>query len=395
MVASRPPLPIAPVKSFQTPLLLLLAVTTVGGGILAWRQYRELVELRAAALHRTERADLQKRVWDLEKANRELRDQLAARAGTAAADAGRTTAGERTAAAAAGRRDERDPRLDPRHEAEVQFSAVRELVNKPEVQAMIGLQQRGAVESRYAPLFRNLNLPPEQVEKLKSLLAERATTVQDVLAVAIDQGINPRENPATVRKLVADAQNEINQGIRAVIGDQGFAQLTNYERTLPQRAVVNELQQRLSYTNAPLTGPQAEQLVQILAANPPPRPAPDAANASRPPPPPPPGPRGPDVGALVAGLTGGGPGPDVPRGAPVTPAAVSQAATILSAPQVSALQQMQQQQQSQQQLRQMLNETLSAARGTPAAGTSPAPGSGGATPAPNRGAPKAPPRGGG
>ena len=66
------------VKSSKTYVILLLAATTVGGAMLAWRQYGELVELRASAMNRDERADLQKRVWELEKLNRELQDQLAA-----------------------------------------------------------------------------------------------------------------------------------------------------------------------------------------------------------------------------------------------------------------------------------------------------------------------------
>ncbi len=65
-------------KSPQTYLLALLALTTLGGAMLAWRQYSELVELRASAMNRDERADLQKRAWDLEKHNQDLQARLAA-----------------------------------------------------------------------------------------------------------------------------------------------------------------------------------------------------------------------------------------------------------------------------------------------------------------------------
>jgi hypothetical protein len=54
------------VKSPKTYIILLLAATTVGGAALAWRQYGELLELRAAAMNRDERADWQRRVWELE-----------------------------------------------------------------------------------------------------------------------------------------------------------------------------------------------------------------------------------------------------------------------------------------------------------------------------------------
>lgn len=259
-------------KPPKNSIILLLAATTVGGAVVAWRQHGELTELRAGAMKRSERADLQKRVWDLEKLNRELRDQLATRR------PGETPSRE-FGEAGGGRKDREaglpaiapGSRFDPQRESERQFNAVRDVIGKPEVQAMIALQQKGAIEARYAALFKNLNLAPEQIEKLKTLLVERATTKQDIMAVALEQGINPGENPGAFRKLMVDAQNEINQSIQSVIGAQGLAQLTRYEQTLPQRNLVSELQQRLSYTSAPLTSGQAEQLVQILAANPPPR----------------------------------------------------------------------------------------------------------------------------
>jgi hypothetical protein len=372
------------VKSPKTYIMLLLAGTTVGGAILAWQQYGEIVELRAQAMNRDERADLQKRVWDLEKLNRELQDQLAAHRDPNDVDG-------LLAAAVEGERPQKEKDRtgrgerggDPRGRGNSQMQqaiAVRELMNKPEVQAMVGLQQRAAIEARYATLFKNLNLPQEQIEKLKTLLAERSTTMQDVMAAAREQGINPRENPEAFQKLVANAQNEINNGIKAVIGEQGFAQLGTYEKTLPQRNLVNELQQRLSYTSTPLTPTQAEQMVQILANNALQRPT-AAANSSGTPGGRPQGSRGgppgsfggrggTDFGGVVAGVMGGGPGmgmvfggTDAGRGggaATVTPAAVAQSQTVLAPPQVAALQQIQQQQQAQQQLRQLVNDTIAA-----------------------------------
>lgn len=382
-------------------ILLLLAATTVGGAVLAWRQYSELVELRAAAMNKDERADLQKRVWDLEKLNRELRDQFSAQRDPADPDT-------LLAAAADGERPNRDRGgrgSDPRGRGNngfQQMTAIRELMNKPEVQAMINLQQKAAIDARYAALFKNLNLAPEQADKLKTLLAERATTMQDVMAAARDQGVNPRENPDTFRQLIANAQDQINNTIKSVIGDQGFAQLTNYEQTLPQRNLVNELQQRLSYTDTPLTAAQAEQMVQILAANSPQRQNTSATSATNQPGNPPAGGgfggRGGDLGGMIAGVIGGGPGMGMAIGGfdggargggattPVTSAAVAQSQTVLTAPQVAALQQIQQQQQAQQQLRQLVNETLVANQAQNAAtgGNPPTQGTAAGAPAPAR-----------
>ena len=402
-------------NSAKTYVILLLAATTLGGAMLAWRQYGELVELRAANMNRDERADLHRRVWELEKLNRDLQDQLAARRNPATdvenllagADAGGGSAEsrERPGWTKGGRGDPRGRSGNPLQ----QVTAIQELMSKPEVQAMLSFQQKAAIEQRYAALFKNLNLPPDQVERLKTLLAERETTVQDVMAAARTQGLNPRDNPDAFRKMIADAQNQINEGIKATIGDNGFSQLTSYEQTLPQRNLVNELQQRLSYTNTPLTAAQAEQMVQILAATAPARspgpppggaPAPSrtgGADPGRGPggfgPPGGPGGRGPgpDIGGLVAGVLGGGPslgmlmgGPDAGRSGgivTVTPAAVAQAQTVLAPTQLAALQQIQQQQQTQQQLRQLVNDTLAANQPQPPKNAAPTPGnaSGGTT----------------
>jgi hypothetical protein len=370
----------------KTYIILLLTATTIGGAALAWRQYGELVELRAAAMNRGDRADLQKRIWDLEKANRDLQDQLAAHQGTGGLDELLAVAPEAertTPSRERGGRSDRSGDSRGRGSSGMQQAvAMRELMSKPEVQAMVGLQLKSAIESRYAPLFKNLNLPVEQIDRLKTLLAERVTTMHDVAAAAREQGVSPRENPEAYRKLFTDAQNQIDASIKSVVGDQGFAQLANYEQTMPQRNVVNELQQRLSYTATPLTPAQAEQMVQILAANTPQRqsgssPGPTKGGPSQPGTPPASGrgphiafsSRGSDIGGMVPGVFGGGPGPGGMFGAidggnrgtaPVTPAAVSQAQTVLAPTQIAALQQIQQQQQTQQQLRQLVSETLTA-----------------------------------
>jgi hypothetical protein len=316
----------------------------------------------------------------LEKKNRELQDLLAARQANRG-DAENQVADDENArpAGEAGRGERRGRGFDFRGRGgfEQQANAIRELMAKPEVQALVSAQQKAAIEARYAALFKNLNLPPEQEAKLKSLLAERTTTMMDVASAARDQGINPRENPEAFRKLVTDAQNEINNSIKSVIGDSGFTQLQTYEQTMPQRNLVNELQQRLAHSGNNLSMVQEEQLVQILAANAPQRTTGNTGtNATATPQPvtrelgPPPfGGRGADLAFVMGGPGGGGPGPIMfgvdggGRGgnnATVTPAAVAQAQTVLSQPQLTALQQIQQQQQTQQQLQQLVRDTLAA-----------------------------------
>ena len=346
-------------NSPKTYALLILALTTLGGAGLAWQQYQELVELRAAALNKDERSDLQKRLADLEKRNKELQDELAAAQDDSGDNSGDMTATAGGQSGAGGNQNGRPGRGGRGGANAQQQAAFRALMATPEVQALMAVQAKARLEATYGALFKNLNLSSEQVDKVTGLLAERQSTMQDVFAAARDQGINPRTDPAAFQKLVAAAQAPINDGLKTALGDAGYSQLQNYDQTMPERNVVNQLQQRLAASDTPLTSAQSEQLVQILAANAPQRTnaggtagATGSANATQ--------------GQFGGGFGGGGPGGGggfIGRGGgggagatvAVTPAAVSQAQSVLAANQLTALQQIQQQQAAQQQLQQILS----------------------------------------
>ncbi|WP_415907670.1 hypothetical protein [Oleiharenicola sp. Vm1] len=156
----------------------------------------------------------------------------------------------------------------------------------------------------------------------------------DVMAAARSQGLTGRENRDELRALVQNAQNEVDNNIRAAIGDAAFAQYQNFEQTQPQRTVVSQLQQRLSYTDAPLSDAQTEQLVQLLATTT------DQKNPSA---------GGVRTPAGRIGFGGNG-------GAQITDQAVAQSASVLSASQQQALQQLQAEQQAQAQLAKLMRE---------------------------------------
>jgi hypothetical protein len=319
------------VNSLKNYLILLLVLATAGGAALAWRQYQELVQLRAAALNNNERADWQKRLWESEKRRHDLEAALAAlREKGSAASGGVMDALGGTDDPASGR-----PRGPDRGNLASNFIA---MMGRPDLQKLMATQQRAALDSRYATLFRNLNLNPEQLEQFKNLLVEKQTALTDALAAARAQGIDPRSDPQGLRTLVADAQAEVDASIKSALGDAAYAQYQQYQQTLPQRTAVNQLQQSLSYTSTPLTSAQTEQMVQILAANTPPSTNSAAANGR----------------AAVASAFGVGLGGQL--GSPITNDAITQSQTVLAPAQVQALQQLQAAQQAQAQLAQAMRD---------------------------------------
>jgi hypothetical protein len=208
------------------------------------------------------------------------------------------------------------------------------LSNTPEFQKLMSAQQRGVVESRYAALFKGLSLPPADLDKLKTLLADKQGAIFDVLTAARAQGLTGRENRDQVQQMIQSAQGEVDQSIQQLIGAQGFSQYQNYEATLSQRATVDLLDKRLSYTQTPLTEQQSQQLIGILAST-------TSSNAS-----------GNPSQSAVAARNAFGLGGTMP--APIKDQAVQLAQGVLAGPQLEALQQMQQEQQAAQQLQRLL-----------------------------------------
>lgn len=285
-----------------------------------------------------ERAELRKKLWALEKLNRELSSRPGG-AGEATITPERTERQE-TGNDGPGRRDFSD--LPGR---------VMAFMDNPEMQRMVAITQRANLDGRFSALFKSLRLSPADLEKFKNLLVEKQSSAMDVMAAARAQGLSGRENAGELRQMVRDSQAEVDESIRATLGEAGFAQYKNFEQTLPQRTVVNQLDQRLSYSSTPLNPQQSEQLVQILAQN---APANSRANANA-------------AAAVFVGAetVAGGAGARVVMGGGgnrITDQAVTQAQGVLSAPQVEALRQLQQEQQAQAQLAQQMRNNMGGRR---------------------------------
>jgi hypothetical protein len=184
---------------------------------------------------------------------------------------------------------------------------------------------------------------------LKGELLEKQTLRTDVLLAAVQQGINPLQNPKEFRQLEQTMQAEIDAKIKTTLGDTGYAAFQDYQATAGQRAVVNQLRQSLSYTATPLNDQQAGQMTQILAQTGPQRPAtPVPATATT----------GATPAAPAAATTTPAPAP-AKTNARVTDLTVQQAQTILLPPQVQALKEIQAQQQAGVELERILRQNQS------------------------------------
>ena len=329
-------------KSNRNFLIAVLALFLVGSSVLALKQYQELTALRAK-LSADNSADLQKRLAKAMDELKSLRDKMAT-SQTRKADGSTDTSADGADGAGGDQGGRRNRGFD----------AFREAMNNPQFQKLMAMQAKAQLDSRFAPLFKELaqsGLSPVQIDQFKNLLVQKQQALVDAYQAAREQGINPRQDPAAFRQIVNDAQTAIDQQIQSQLGPTAFSQFENYQKTLPDRNVATSLQQSLSYSSTPLTDDQANALIQILAQS-----QPQKTNGNN----------GGGGGAMMGG--GGGPGGAMGmlmggnQSATITKQAIQAAQGVLSQPQIDALVQMQQTQQAQQQMQKLMQAAQAAGR---------------------------------
>ena len=306
--------------------IVLLALSTAVVGILAWQQYQRAE--RNAVTVSTAHDDLEQKLAAAERHAADLEARLAALQSMQGPETPPASGVE-----APDNNNNNDRRREEREQANARRRAEMEaIMSDPEVIQLMTAQQRAGLDARYATLFKQLNLPPAQLEAFKNLLLEKQNAPRDVMMAARETGMNPRENRDDLRKLVQEANAETDAAIAAAIGTDKFSQYQNFESTGPQRALVDQLNRTMSYSATALTDAQSQALVQILAQN-------SAAG------------KGDPRDRLISSYGG-------PWGAgasqTITDNVIAQARTILSPEQVQILEQQQAAQQNAQKLRELL-----------------------------------------
>jgi hypothetical protein len=219
--------------------------------------------------------------------------------------------------------------------------ALERLLGNPQFFRAFALQRQAALDARFAGLFRQLALGDAELAAFKRLLADKESVALDVVAVSEAQPDGPLSS-TELDAGIAAARAQIDSAIRAALGEERYAVYRDYERTLPQRALVAQLEQRLSYSPAPLAPVQAEALVRILVSHVPP--APPSAPVR---------PAAVVVDALSA--------PIVPVDvAPVPEVAIVESQAVLAPRQLAALREIQIEQEASQRAAQFLRDNLPA-----------------------------------
>ncbi len=259
----------AGVLTFMSMGKIAVAVIAVGGiaglgfGVYGIRQSAAADEARLAAIQEREqlRANLRRaeaRANDAALQTQKLEAQLVAVAKTGAT----TNASEANPASAD------DAALAIMKAKVTKAAAEKRILNdaqarNPETQQAMLKLERLSYPVRFGPLYAQLGLSREQITRFEQRLSAASEATMDVMAAAQTKGLGP-DDPA-VMTLANQEKAAFVDDMRALLGDAGFQQYQNYDRTLPAREAVNAMLGNMLAAQVPLTAEQVNQLTQLVA----------------------------------------------------------------------------------------------------------------------------------
>lgn len=260
----------------QKILIGILAAGTVALGVLCVVQSNQLRALReqtrVAEEARGAEADAREaqsaRVKELERSNKQLEKQVqkfavvttqlrtneAAQADTLKAFAEQMRAGQKDGA--------------PGDEKEGLFGKgmgdmLGKMMKDPAMREMMREQQKAVINMMYSGLFKDLKLSPDEKEKFKTLLTD--AQMRNVEAAQGLFGGTQKEGGAEdAGKQIADAKKQTDEEIKALLGDERFAQYQDYSKNIGERMQLDQLKNQLAAENLPLRDEQMTQLLQAM-----------------------------------------------------------------------------------------------------------------------------------
>lgn len=133
----------------------------------------------------------------------------------------------------------------------------------PELRMDMIERAMGRIDRSYAELFRRLRMSPEEIDALKTLMAEQGVLRMEgqMRTMAATE-----EERAAIREDLKFQQKALSEDIFALLGEKNSGTFKKYSATLKYRGDVESFERTLSYSDTPMTKRQSEGLVNVYAA---------------------------------------------------------------------------------------------------------------------------------
>jgi hypothetical protein len=138
-------------------------------------------------------------------------------------------------------------------------SMMENMMKDPDMMKAIADQQVAMLKTTYAPLVKQLNLTPDQRDAFYKALSDNMTNAMSQ-GMAMLSGTN---NPDAA-SAVADSQKTMQDQMKSLLGDDGYAQFQEFQTSIPDRMLLDTM--KSSFADNPLTDDQQQRLLQLMTS---------------------------------------------------------------------------------------------------------------------------------
>jgi hypothetical protein len=131
------------------------------------------------------------------------------------------------------------------------------MMKDPDFMKAVSQQQAQVIKTQYAPLVKQLDLTPDQRDAFYKALTDNMTNAM-AQGLAMMSGTNNPEATSTA----AAAQKSMQEQMKSLLGDAGYAQFQDYQTSLPDRVLFDQM--KTSFSDNPLTDDQQQRLLQLM-----------------------------------------------------------------------------------------------------------------------------------
>jgi hypothetical protein len=132
------------------------------------------------------------------------------------------------------------------------------MLKDPNMRNMMREQQKVMLKTMYDPLFKEMNLSPEDSDKLMTMMLDNQMSGMEK-GMALLNGDADKE---TLRKEVAEDKKAYEAQLKEFLGDERYAQYDDFQKSLPDRMQMKQLKSQFS--DNPLTEDQSGQLLAMM-----------------------------------------------------------------------------------------------------------------------------------
>jgi hypothetical protein len=137
------------------------------------------------------------------------------------------------------------------------------LMTDPKFQNLLLTARRASLATIYGPFFTKLRLSTEQIDRFKEAVLNYEENKMDSAAIRDAQTL--ASGNSAITDFDTKNSTELKEVLGTLLGEDGYRQLKDYERSLPARKAVDDFAGAAAIAGVPLAPDQAEQLTQLVA----------------------------------------------------------------------------------------------------------------------------------